>query len=287
MNIVIDAHHHLWDPARPGAEWLQDESLRPINRAYGLSELRGVTTRSGVDATVLVQTLDELDESVELCATAAESRGLIAGVVGWVDLTLGDSVNGQLDTLRSGAGGDRLVGIRHLVQDEADRDWLRRDDVTAGIATLGRAGLVYDLLVLTDQLASAVSLVGALDEVSFVLDHAAKPPFRADADAWSMWRSGVAALAAHPNVVCKVSGLATEAEWSSWDADTLRPAADHVLDVFGAGRVLFGSDWPVCELAGPYEAILGAARDLTAGCSAAEHAMIFGGNARRVYGLRV
>ena len=285
MNIVIDAHHHLWDPARPGAEWLQDESLRPINRAYGLSELRGVIQRNRVDATVLVQTLPELDESVELCATAAESRGLIAGVVGWVDLTLGDAVDGQLEALRGGPGGDRLVGIRHLVQDEVDRDWLRRDDVAAGIAAVGRAGLVFDLLVLTDQLASAVALVGALDEVAFVVDHGAKPPFRADADSWSMWRSGLADLAAHPNVVCKLSGLATEADWSSWDVDTLRPAADHVLDVFGAGRVLFGSDWPVCELAGPYEAILEAARGLTAGCSASEHAMIFGGNARRVYGL--
>jgi L-fuconolactonase len=285
VNIVIDAHHHLWDPSRPGAGWLQDESLLPISRPYGLPELRDVTERNGVDATVLVQTLPELDESVEFCATAAESRGLICGVVGWVDLTLGDAVNGQLETLRSAPGGHRLVGIRHLVQDEVDRDWLRRDDVAAGIAALGRAGLVYDLLVLTDQLESAVALVGALDEVSFVLDHAAKPPFRAGADSWSTWRSGLVDLAAHPNVVCKLSGLATEADWSSWDVDTLRPAADHVLDVFGAGRVLFGSDWPVCELAGRYEAILEAARDLTAGCSASEHAMIFGGNARRVYGL--
>jgi L-fuconolactonase len=285
VNFVIDAHHHLWDPARPGAEWLQDESLRPINRSYGLSELREVTEHNGIDATVLVQTLPDLDESIEFCATAAGSRGLISGVVGWVDLTLGDAVDGQLETLRCGPGGDRLVGIRHLVQGEVDRDWLRRDDVAAGIAALGRAGLVYDLLVLTDQLPSAVALAGALDEVSFVLDHAAKPPFRADADSWSMWRSGLADLARHPNVVCKLSGLATEADWSSWDVDTLRPAADHVLDAFGAGRVLFGSDWPVCELAGPYEAILQAARDLTAGCTASEHAMIFGGNARRVYGL--
>ena len=285
MNIVIDAHHHLWDAARPGAGWLQDDSLRPINRTYGPSQLRQVTERNGVDATVLVQTLPELEESVELCAIAAESRGLIRGVVGWVDLTLGDGVSGQLETLRSGPGGDRLVGIRHLVQGEVDRDWLRRDDVAAGVAAVGRAGLVFDLLVLTDQLATAVALAGALDEVSFVLDHAAKPPFRAGADSWSMWRSGLADLAALPNVVCKLSGLATEADWSSWNADTLRPAADHVFDVFGAGRVLFGSDWPVCELAGPYEAILGAARDLTAGCSACEHAMIFGGNARRVYGL--
>ena len=234
---------------------------------------------------MLVQTIADLDESVELCAVAAESGGLIAGVVGWVDLTLGDAVAGQVERLRAARGGERLVGIRHLVQGEADREWLRRDDVVAGVAAVGRAGLVFDLLVLTDQLASAVALVSRLDDVAFVLDHAAKPPFGSDAERWSMWRDGVAELADRPNVVCKLSGLATEADWWSWDADTLRPAADHVLDVFGAERVLFGSDWPVCELAGSYDEILGAARDLTAGCSEAERAQIFGANARRVYGM--
>ena len=285
MSSVIDAHHHLWDPARPGAEWLQDDSLHAINRAYGLRDLREVTERNGVDATVLVQTLADLDESIEFCAIADRSDGLVAGVVGWVDLTLGDRVGEQIDRLQSAPGGDRLVGIRHLVQSEADRDWLRRDDVVAGMAAVGRAGLVYDLLVLTTQLASAIALVTELVEVSFVLDHAAKPPFRADAETWSAWRSGVADLAAHPNVACKLSGLATEADWATWDANTLRPAADHVLDVFGVERVLFGSDWPVCELAGTYDEILAAARDLTASCSEAERALIFGDNARRVYGI--
>ena len=150
MSSVIDAHHHLWDPARPGAEWLQDDSLHAINRAYGLRELREVTERNGVDATVLVQTLADLDESIEFCAIADQSDGLVAGVVGWVDLTLGDRVGEQIDRLQSAPGGDHLVGIRHLVQSEADRDWLRRDDVVAGMAAVGRAGLVYDLLVLTD-----------------------------------------------------------------------------------------------------------------------------------------
>jgi L-fuconolactonase len=285
MCGIVDSHHHLWDPARPGSEWLQVEAMKRINRPYGLAELREVTGRNGVSATVLVQTVADLDESVERCAVAAESGGLIAGVVGWVDLTAGSAVVGPLDRLRSERGGDRLVGIRHLAQGESDREWLRRDDVVEAVAAVGRAGLVYELLVLTDQLASAVSLVSRLDDVAFVLDHAAKPPFGAGDESWSAWRSGVAELALRPNVVCKLSGLATEADWRTWDADTLRPAADHVLGVFGAGRVLFGSDWPVCELAGSYDEVLAAARDLTAGCSESERAQIFGANARRVYGI--
>jgi L-fuconolactonase len=285
ISDTVDSHHHLWDPARPGSEWLQNAAMAPINRPFGIAELRDVTGRNGVTSSVLVQTVADVDESVELCAVAAESGGLIAGVVGWVDLTLGDAVAEPVGRLRAARGGDRLVGIRHLVQGEADREWLRRDDVVAGIAAVGRAGLVYDLLVLTDQLASAVALVSRLDDVAFVLDHAAKPPFQADDGSWSTWRDGVAELAARPNVVCKLSGLATEADWRSWDADTLRPAADHVLQVFGVERVLFGSDWPVCELAGSYDEVLAAARDLTADCSESECVQIFGANARRVYGI--
>lgn len=282
---VVDAHHHLWDPDRPGSEWLADPALAAIRRRYGLAELEAVVRPWGVAATVLVQTLPELDETIEFCGLAESSRGLVAGVVGWVDLTLGAGVSAQIEQLRSVPGGDRLVGIRHLVQSEADREWLRRPDVTAGVAVVGRAGLVYDLLVLTDQLASAAAITGALDEVSFVLDHAAKPPFRGSTDEWDSWRSGITQLATRPNVSCKLSGLATEADWESWTDATLAPAVEHVLDVFGPDRVMFGSDWPVCELAGRYDEIVSAASALTASCTAAERCDIFGVTARRVYSL--
>ena len=284
-TTVVDAHHHLWDPGRRSYPWMDGVALSPIRRRYGLDELRDVTAANAVDATVLVQTTSDFEESVEFCATAAASRGLIAGVVGWVDLTLGERVEAQIEQLRSAQGGDSLVGLRHQVENEADREWLTRPDVTAGIAAAGRAGLVYDLLVVTDQLRSATWLADRLDTVSFVLDHAGKPPLTGGADAWEAWRIGIAALAARPNVVCKLSGLATEADWSAWDAATLRPAAELVLELFGSERVMFGSDWPVCELAGTYAEIIVAACDLTVELSTVEQTLVFRENACRVYRL--
>jgi L-fuconolactonase len=282
---VVDAHHHLWNPARRDYPWMNGEAFAAIRRTYGLAELDAVTSAAGVGATVLVQTVPDLIETAEFCALAAESAGLVAGVVGWVDLSLGGAVTEQLDQLRAGFGGGRLVGFRHQVQDESQRDWLLRDDVGAAIAKVGAAGLVYEMLVLTDQLRSVVDLAARLDTMTFVLDHAAKPPFTGGPDIWDVWKSGVAALAAQPNVACKLSGLATEANWSSWDANTLRPAVEHVLEVFGPDRLMFGSDWPVCELAGPYREMLAAANKLTESCTPSEREQIFSRTATRVYRL--
>ena len=282
---VVDAHHHLWDPARRDYPWMAGEAFAPIRRTYGLPELGALTSAAGVGATVLVQTVPDLVESAEFCALAAESAGLVAGVVGWVDLSLGAAVTEQLDQLRAGSGGGKLVGIRHQVQDESQRDWLLRDDVVAAIAEVGAAGLVYEMLVLTDQLRSAIDLAARLDTMTFVLDHAAKPPFTGGPDDWDAWKCGVAALAAQPNVMCKLSGLATEANWNSWDADTLRPAVEHVLETFGPDRLMFGSDWPVCELAGTYQEILAAANALTERCTPSEREQIFSRTATRVYRL--
>lgn len=285
MAHVIDAHHHLWDPERRNYPWMDGEAFAPIRRSYGLRELGAVTSPNGVRATVLVQTVPDLVESVEFCALAAESAGLVAGVVGWVDLCLGARVTEQLEHLCAALGGERLVGIRHQVQDEAQRDWLLRDDVVAGIEAVGEAGLAFDLLVLTDQLQSAVVLAARLDTMTFVLDHAAKPPFTAGPDEWVAWTEGVTALAARPNVACKLSGLATEARWNAWDVDTLRPAAEHVLESFGPHRVMFGSDWPVCELAGPYGEILGATRQLIESCGPTERDQILRHTAAGIYRL--
>ena len=285
MEHVIDAHHHLWNTARRDYPWMDGDAFAPMCRTYGLLELGAVTSASGVGSTVLVQTVPDLVESAEFCAIAAESAGLVAGVVGWVDLSLGAAVTEQLDQLRAGLGGGTLVGIRHQVQDESQRDWLLRDDVVVAIAEVGAAGLVYEMLVLTDQLRSAVDLAARLDTMTFVLDHAAKPPFTRGPDVWDEWKCGVVTLAAHPNVVCKLSGLATEANWSSWDADTLRPAVEHVLEAFGPDRLMFGSDWPVCELAGPYGEILAAANKLTESCTSSEREQIFHRTATRVYRL--
>jgi len=278
--MIIDAHHHLWDPGRRAYPWLEQPSLAPIRRPYGLADLRSRTAAAGVTATVLVQTVSDVGETEEFLALADGVP--VAGVVGWVDLAAPD-VAEEIARLRAGPGGDRLVGVRHQVQDEPDPDWLLRPEVQRGIAAVGAAGLVYDLLVLTPQLGAARQTVRAHPDMSFVLDHGAKPPI-ASGD-WQPWADGVAALAELSHVDCKVSGLVTEARWDDWDAAALRPYVAHLLEAFGPGRLLFGSDWPVCELAASYDQVLAAAHDTLAGLSPTEAAQVFAGNAARAYRL--
>ena len=279
--MIVDAHHHLWDPARRRYPFLEDPSLAPIRRAYATGELREVTGDL-VTGTVLVQTVADRGETEEFLATAAASDGLIRGVVGWVDLTAAD-VAEQIGKLRAGPGGERLVGIRHQVQDEADPLWLTRADVRRGIRAVGAAGLSYDLLVLTPQLEAAREVVEALPEVGFVLDHLAKPPIAAGD--WQPWASGVAALAALPNVTAKLSGLVTEAAWDDWDAEGIGRYTRHALSVFGPDRLMFGSDWPVCTVAASYDEVVSLAVALTVELSEGERAAVFGGTATRVYRL--
>jgi L-fuconolactonase len=281
--VIVDAHQHLWDPSRRRYPFLEDAALEPVRRPFTVNDLWEVTD-GRVAATVLVQTVSERAETEEFLATAAASGGLIRGVVGWVDLTAGD-VAEQLGKLRAGPGGDRLVGIRHQVQDEPDPMWLARADVRRGIAAVGAAGLVYDLLVLTPQLGAAREVAQALPEVLFVLDHLAKPPIAVGE--WEPWASGVAELAALPNVTAKLSGLVTEAVWDDWDADRIGRYADHALSAFGTDRVMFGSDWPVCTLAASYADVFSLGVALTAVLSEPDRANIFGDTATRIYGLPV
>ncbi|MFL6044301.1 MAG: SDR family oxidoreductase [Propionibacteriaceae bacterium] len=249
---AVDAHHHLWDPSDPGQGWLADPALAAIRRRFDLQDLHeavhaGVAGRP-VTATVLVQSVARTDESVRLLTTAANDD-LVAAVVGWVDLTA--DVPAQLDRLRTGNGGRLLRGVRHLVQDEPDPQWLLRDDVMAGLQALGNADLPYDVLVRPPQLPAAVELSQRLPSLRLVLDHAGKPPLASgDLEGWA---HDVRALARSEQVVCKVSGLITEADHQRWSIADLRPALDTVLDAFGPHRLLFGSDWPVCLLAASWE----------------------------------
>ncbi|WP_103350211.1 amidohydrolase [Amycolatopsis sp. CA-128772] len=273
---MIDAHHHLWDPARREYPWLAGTALDPIRRPYTADDLRAVTKAAGVHATILVQTVPSAEETGEFLATAAVEP-VIAGVVGWVDLTAPDLAD------RLAALDGPLVGIRHQVETEPDDDWLLRPEVIAGLSTVAAAGLAFDLLVRPAQLPAATEVALRLPELRLVLDHAAKPPIATGE--WEPWASGVAALAGRENVVCKLSGLVTEADWSGWEVGHLRRYVDHVLDVFGPGRLLFGSDWPVCELAASYEVVLDAAIALTGSLSDAERLAVFEHNARAAYGL--
>jgi L-fuconolactonase len=272
----IDAHHHVWDLAVRDQPWTAD--LPGLHRSFDLAELRPSLLAHGVDATVVVQTITVADETPELLALAAREP-LVAGVVGWVDLISPD-VADRLAALQAESG--RLVGIRHQVQGEPDPRWLCRDDVRRGLAAVADAGLVYDLLVVPPQLPAAIETVAALPELTFVLDHAGKPAIAAGAGLAS-WRSDIRALAALPNVAVKLSGLITEADHATWTVDQLRPYVRTLLDAFGADRVMFGSDWPVCLLAGSYDDVITAAEVLTGGLDAREQAAVFGRTAAQWY----
>jgi L-fucono-1,5-lactonase len=275
---MIDAHHHLWDPSRREYPWMAGAALDPIRRPYTVDDLRAVTKAAGVHATVLVQTVSSVEETSEFLATAL-AEPLIAGVVGWVDLAAPDLAD-RLASLRSQGP---LVGIRHQVETEPDEDWLLRPEIMAGLSTVASAGLAYDLLVRPAQLPAATEVALRLPELRLVLDHAAKPPIASGE--WEPWASRLARLAGRENVVCKVSGLVTEADWSGWEVGHLRRYVDHVLESFGPSRLLFGSDWPVCELAASYELVLDAAVALTSGLSDAERLAFFEHNAQAVYHL--
>jgi L-fucono-1,5-lactonase len=247
--------------------------LATIRRPFGPDDLRPLLEDNGVDRTVLVQTVSSLEETQELLATAA-ANDFIAGVIGWVDLT-SPSVAETLASLV----GDLLVGIRHQVHDEADPDWLLRDDVQRGIAAVGEAGLVYDLLVRTRELPAALRTVQRNPHVSFVIDHAAKPHIAAGT--WdSSWEERLAPFSDEPNVACKLSGLVTEADWRTWTPEQLEPYVRRIIGWFGPQRSMFGSDWPVCLLAANYARVLDAMRHIIG-----LDEQIFGGTAVRVYGL--
>ncbi|WP_408055468.1 amidohydrolase family protein [Streptomyces radicis] len=278
---VIDAHHHLWDLAVRDQDWITGEAMAPIRRDFTVADLDAEARAAGVTATVVVQTVTVPDETPELLAVAASSD-LIAGVVGWTDLT-DPGVADALAALVDAPGGGLLTGIRHQVQGEPDPRWLLRDDVRRGLLAVGAAGLVYDLLVLPHQLPAAVEVAALLPEVTFVLDHLAKPPI-ASGEIGS-WAGDIARLAALPNTFCKLSGMVTEADWASWTTEGLRPYADTVIGAFGPDRLMFGSDWPVCTLAARYDEVLTLARALTSQLNANERAAVFGRTASRVYGL--
>lgn len=271
--MIVDAHHHFWDPATADYAWLT-EDLAPIRRAFGPEDLAPLLVARGVDATIVVQARSSLDETRELLATASAVPWL-AGVVGWLDLT--DPGVGDVLTELRGVG---LVGVRHQVHDEADPAWLLRHDVGRGLRAIEEQGLVYDLLVRPRELPAALEVARRLPGLRFVVDHLAKPPVRdGDTEAWA---DGLSALAVLPNVYCKLSGLVTEATWDDWHADQLVPYLRRALDWFGPGRSLFGSDWPVCLLAASYDEVVDL---LLAALDPAERAAVMGGTAVRCYRL--
>ncbi|MFD4972490.1 amidohydrolase family protein [Streptomyces sp. NPDC058424] len=279
--MTVDAHHHVWDLTVRDQDWITGDELRPLRRNFTVEDLQPQARAAGVDRTVLVQTVTVSEETPELLALA-DAHDLIAGVVGWVDLTRPD-IAAELARLRDLPGGRHLKGVRHQVQAEPDPRWLLRPDVRRGLAAVSDAGLVHDLVVVPHQLPSCVESAAGHPGLAFVLDHLGKPPIASGER--EPWATAVRALAALPNTVCKLSGLVTGADPATWTTADLRPYADVVLDAFGPDRLVYGSDWPVCTLAAGYAEVLAAARELTSELSAAERAAVFEGTATHVYGL--
>ncbi|AQT79955.1 hypothetical protein B1R94_12740 [Mycolicibacterium litorale] len=278
MVRLVDAHHHLWDPEVGQYPWITG-AFAPLRRRFDVEDLRPHLLANNVGATIVVQVRSDLAETVELLELSSRTDEIV-GVVGWADLTSPDIAR-QIDGLRAGIGGQNLVGLRHGAADEPDPRWLVRDDVDAAMRILAEHALVFDLEITQRELSAAETLAARHPDVRFVVDHGAKPPI---ARGWSQqWADGISALAQHPNVWCKLSGLVTEACWNTWAPSDLQPYADHLLTAFGPSRLMFGSDWPVCELAAPYGRVLAAAEICIAGLTADQRRMILGANALNVY----
>lgn len=280
-RVGVDAHHHFWDPARYSYPWMADAAMDPVRRPFTPDDLRGPLDENHVQGTVLVQTIASLPETREFLELAA-ATDFVRGVVGWVDLT-SPSVADDLDALLTSPVGHWLAGVRHQVHDEADPDWLTRADVRRGLAAVQDRGLTYDLLVRARELPAAVATAREFEGMRFVLDHIAKPRIADGVD--EQWTERMPALAARPNVAVKLSGMVTEADWSTWSPDDLRPFVSQVLDWFGVERVMFGSDWPVCLLAASYSAVFDGLNDALPVLSASELDSVFGVNAVNAYRL--
>ena len=277
MSARIDSHQHFWHYNSDDYPWM-DESRAALRVDYLPPDLQPLMAASGIDGTVAVQARQiqiETDYLLEL----ADRYDFIRGVVGWVDMRA-DDVEAQLEQY---AAQPRMVGVRHIVHDEADDRFMLGGNFLRGLAKLKAFDLSYDLLLFPRHLPVAINVVKQFPNQRFVLDHIAKP-FIKDG-ILEPWESDIRRLAAFANVWCKVSGMATEAAWKAWRQDDYAPYLDVVFDCFGAERIMFGSDWPVCTLAGSYSEVVGIVETYIAPFSADEQAAVMGGNAVDFYQL--
>ena len=273
---MIDSHQHFWYYDSSEYGWI-DDSMAALKRDFLPEDLRPEMTRAGVDACVAVQARQTLDETRFLLALA-DANPFVAGVVGWVDLQA-DDVRARLAAIAH----PKLVGVRHIVQSEPDDRFLLRPSFCRGIAALREFNLTYDILIYPRHLQPAAEFVARFPGQRFVLDHLAKPEIRRGAiDEWARDLRG---LASAGDVYCKLSGLVTEADWRRWTPGQIHPYLDVAFDCFGAGRLMIGSDWPVCTVAAGYSHTMAVVTGYLARRPDAEREAVLGGNAQRFYGL--
>jgi L-fuconolactonase len=275
----VDAHHHLWKLDRGDYGWLQPtRELAKIYRDFTLAELRPVLNEAAIEATVLVQAAPTAAETRYLLEVAQASRGLVRGVVGWVDL----GASGAIALLCDLAADSLLKSVRPMLQDLDDPQWILRPEVQAALLALPELGLRFDALIKPRELPALRTMLDMHPDLAVVIDHCAKPDIRSRA--WQPWADEIAAIAAQSAACCKLSGLVTEAG-ADWSIEALRPYVEHVLDCFGTDRVMWGSDWPVVTLAATYADWDSASRALLCGVSEDERTAILGANAQRFYAL--
>ncbi len=280
MSIIVDAHHHFWDRQMDGFDhlWQENEGLEKICRNFLPADLEPLIKTAGVDKTVFVQTQHstlENDWALEL----ANQHDWLAGVVGWVDLA-GVDCESQIEKYKS---HPKFVGARHITQDEPDDDYIIRDDVSRGLALLQQYDVAFDLLFYVKHIKHAQTVARRFPNLRLVIDHLAKPYIKQGIT--DRWREHFVAAAECENVYCKLSGMVTEADWEKWKPADLKPYVETALEAFGPDRCMFGSDWPVCELAASYTEVFDALVDCIGGVSESQSAKILGQNAVDFYRL--
>jgi L-fuconolactonase len=281
MPLTIDAHQHFWQLRQPfDYGWLDAPQHAPIRRDYLPEQLEPLLRETGVDYTVFVQTQHNVAEN-RWVLKLAERHSFIVGVVGWVDLA---SENCERE-LEEFLHQPKFVGVRHVTQDEPDDDFIVRPKVLRGLKVLEKHNVPFDLLFYVKHLKHATTLARELPELPMVIDHLAKP--RIKDGATDGWIDHFRAAARFPNMYCKLSGMVTEADWRNWRPEDLKPYVLAALEAFGPQRCMFGSDWPVCELAGSYQQVHAALVECLGPLSNSERERIFGGTAREFYRLQV
>ena len=279
--MKIDSHHHIWDLSIRDQDWIVGDSLAPIKRNFLMSDYKEAIKPFGIEKSVIVQTVTSYDETPELLALA-ETDEMVAGIVGWLDMSADDAIL-QLDHYQTLPGAAYLKGIRDIVQDHPDSNYLARPQVDKNVKELGKRGLAYDILTKTPELPGAIELVKNNSDVQFILDHISKPYI--SKKEFEPWRTLITEIAKFENVVCKVSGIVTEADWKNWSIEDIKPYFDIILENFGANRLMYGSDWPVCTLAGSYSEVFNLAENLAQELSPTEKTSFWSGCANRAYRL--
>ena len=277
---VIDAHQHVWDPARAEYSWLGPQHA-PIDGAMSFEQLQPELEAAGVAYTVQVQSADNSDDTAVMRESAA-AHPEIAGIVGWVPLDRPEEAAAMLEGWR---GDSLMVGVRNLIHDRADADWLLRPEVDEGLGVLEEAGLPFDVVAVLPRHLELIPIIAERHpRLRMVIDHLSKPPI--GLDSWEPWSTLIAEAAAVPTVFGKVSGLySATGDEGAWTTDTVRPAFERALEVFGVERLMYGGDWPVSVLAGGYTRVWQGLQPLFAELSEADREQLLGRTAARFYAL--